>query len=40
MMCTHRNTLNPVSDGFKYESLCVENSSNMKIVSPFENLGF
>lgn len=35
-MCTHRNTLNSVFDGFNYESLCVENSNNMKIVSPFE----
>lgn len=39
-MCTHRNTLNLVFDGFKYESLCVENSSNMQIVSRFENLRF
>jgi len=39
-MCTHRNTLSIVFDGFKFEYLCVENSSNMKIVSCFENLVF
>jgi hypothetical protein len=41
MMYTHRNTsLSSVFDGFKYESLWVESSSNMEIVSVFENLGF